>query len=214
MGILSFLKRKTQRCPKGSALTNLNKAVIDASHFCAEFMKPEIEQNTKEDIERHERFMHVYFEFFYFFMHHVNRILFGLANQDVMSRYLKMGWLFCGAAVESIIADWPQELKLNIYHEVLDKLDEAEGNYSSSKSLIWDKDKPLDGITGDSLLSKLTRTIIMQCGYEMIDYQGVKVASNLADNMILQIKVSELFINVTKNINFDSLVKSLVKEAN
>jgi hypothetical protein len=124
-----------------------------------------------------------------------------------------MVWMFCCAAVESIIADSPQEFKLKISDEVIYKLDAAEGTYSSCNKLLWDKDKPLDGITGDSLLSKLTRNIATQCGYEMVDYQGVSVANNLADNMILQLKVSELYCNVIKNIKFDSLIKSLVKEA-
>jgi hypothetical protein len=86
MGFFSFFKGKAQLGPidSGSALSNLTNAVIEASHYCAESMKPQIEQNTKEEIERHERFMHVYFEFFYFFMHYINRILYGLGNQDVM----------------------------------------------------------------------------------------------------------------------------------
>jgi hypothetical protein len=222
MGIFSFLKGKKHKNSLSSAssdLTNaLINAVIKASFACAESMKPEIEQNSVSEIERKERFGTVYFEFFYFFMHHINRLLFGNVNQSFFDRYLKMGWMYCAAAVlyagrQSIIACSSDEAEIKLSKEVLDKLDEREGQYANSQQLCWDKDKPLDGILGDSVLAKITRNIAMQCGYEMVDYNGVMVASNMVDNMILQVKVSELFINITRNLNFESLVIALIREA-
>lgn len=182
-------------------------------------MMPEIEENTKTEMEKHDRFIRVYFEFFYFFMHYINRILLRLSNQDIMERYLKMGWLYCCAAVTSIIHEWPQDVKRNfsqqdridLTHNVVDKLDEADEKYSGNNNFIWNKDKALDEICGDSVLAKLTRNIISQCGYKMIDYQGVMVANNIWDNMMLQLIVNTLFINITENVNFESLIKTWLK---
>jgi hypothetical protein len=223
MGIFSFLRGNKHKSSIGSALSDFINAVIKASQICAKSMKPEIEQNTVNKEEMDEILINVYFEFFYFFMHHTNRILLGISNQDVMDRHLKMGGVYCAAAVKSIIGLSDKEMMklsqankekmINLSQEILNKLDERECQYANSDRLYWDKDKPLDGIIGDSLLAKLTRNITIKCGYKMIDYNGVMVASNFVDNMIVQVKVSELFIKISKDINFESLVKALISEA-
>jgi hypothetical protein len=197
---------------KSPAVNKFGKSIIDTAHYCAESFKEELEQNLPTEKERHEKYCYIYFEFLYFIMHLTNRLLFGMVSHEALVRFNNfIGPLLVNVAVESIIVHWPQEFKENIIKEVFEKLNEAEGDYSESKDVIWDTDKALDGITGNSVLSKLTRTIAMLCGYEMVDYQGIPVTKNPADIMLVHLKVSELFINVMKNMKFESLVKELAK---
>ena len=189
---------------------DLAKAVSKASHHCADSLIPEIEQNVTTEKEKHINYINVYSEFFCFIMHWVNRLMFVIANQDVRDRFLKSGWLFVCIAVDSIIGHWPKESKLNLSQEILDKLNKAEIEYSESKALTEDKEKPQDGIFGDSLLAKLTRNIAMQCGYEMVNYQGVRITKNIADIMILNLKIKDLFIDIMKEFNFEFIKKNLI----
>jgi hypothetical protein len=202
----AFLKIFEQCKPTGGG-TGLAITMSNFAHYCADSLIPEIEQNVKNQIEKNKIYIKVYSEFYCFIVHWVNRLIFGMANQDLRERFLKSGWLFACIAVDSIIGNWPEESKLSLSDEILAKLDKAEIEYSESKALTWDKDRPQDSIFGDSLLAKLTRNIAMQCGYEMVNCQGVRITRNLADIMILQVKVSDLFIDIMKEFNFESIAK-------
>jgi hypothetical protein len=135
-----------------------------------------------------------------------------IVGNDTLTRFNNVfGSYIVYGSVELIIGHWPQESKNKIIDEVFEQLNESEGKYSESKDVIWDTDEVLDGITGNSVLSKLTRTIAMQCGYEMVDYQGIPVTKNPIDILVVFKKVTELFINVMKNMKFESLVKDVAK---
>lgn len=195
------------------SVNKLAKTILNAANYCAESLKKELKSNLYDKKERDEKYIHIYFEFIYFFMHLTNRIVFNIAGNDVRSRFTAyFGNFMAELSIESIIGHWPQELKDKIRDSFFENLNDAELEYSTSKSLLWNKDNPLDGIIGDSLLAKLTRNIAANCGYEMSEYSpGIKVINNFADMTIFQIKIAELFIYVRKNIQLESVIEGAAK---
>jgi hypothetical protein len=199
-----------------TAVDKLAEKIIEASFFFAEAFNSELNENLKTEDERKEKYVYIFLQCFYFLMHLNNRTMFAKVGSEILDRFNKeFGPLMICIVIDSILADRSQylpELEKTADY-ILEQLNKAEDEYSTSKDLLWDTEKHLDSLTGDSLLSKLTRNIVLHCGYELIEYKpGVKLTRNPLDIMKINLKVSDLFIFIMQDMNFNSLVEQVAED--
>lgn len=74
-----------------------------------------------------------------------------------------LGPLISSTAVDSFFGHWPEDMKERVRDEFLEKLNDAELEYSTCKELLSEKNP----LTGDSLFSKLTRNVAELSGNSM-----------------------------------------------
>lgn len=196
---------------KSPAVSGLGKIIIDGVYYCAESFKEDLKHNLPSGKEVNANYIQLYFEFFYFFMHMHNRTMFSVVGFDERRKFNEyFGELMLKSIVESIVGHWPQELKEGITRDVLNNLDSAEVEYSTSKTMLWNKDVELDSIIGDSILAKLTRNIASHCGYEMVEYNpGIYITKNPVDIMDVSLKVSAAYIYVMDEMKLQSIMKEV-----
>jgi hypothetical protein len=176
-----------------SAIAELSKVIFGNSLFCAEELKDGL--NCLREKDKQERWMYVLFEFIYFFMHMLDRAVYGEVGDDERKRLLdELGLAVVNPTVETIFGDWPQSLKEGIRSEFYQHLNDAELEYSSCKELLT-KDNPF---SDKALFSKLAKNVAELAGRP--------------NNPETIMQVIELAIGCWKKMHLEELVKAALSE--
>lgn len=139
-------------------LCRLGNAIAVASACCADQMKKFIQDDT----EKVHRQSLVYFEFTYFFMHLTNRVAFRVLGNERRIKLQDELWpAAVHATIESLCGNWPPDMKEKIKHEFVEKLNDAEVEYS--KCQLRSSDNPLSS-DSNGLFPKLGRNVAELAG--------------------------------------------------
>jgi len=144
----------TRAKKKNDLYKQLGLAVIKASYNCFEEIKQFI--NVKNDKDRQELEVYLFYEFVYFFMHMINRTAFTkLSSHGIEEIHSILGPTIVETAIDTFFNHWPEEYKSKMKSEFYDKINITEIEYSKAKE-IFSKKKPF---TSDSLFSILARNV-------------------------------------------------------
>jgi hypothetical protein len=142
--------------PLGNLSLGIVKAAWDSYQDLARVLEFSVKgQPTKQQ-------MVVFYELLYFFIHVTIRtaVVHGLTETQVLKIHDYLGPQLSRLAVDTFCRHWPVELKQRIAHEFLEKLNDAEIDYSKCRALML-KDKLFEE---DSLFGKLSHNVAQLWG--------------------------------------------------
>ena len=178
---------KTERTM--APLNEFGEALIHAAYTCLQGVKPILSATGKGSIKVE---VMVWFEFVFFFIHMTNRAAHTqLTSQQFEQLHGFIGELIIPVAIDTYMADWPEEIKAGMRKRFVSDLNNAEIEYASSKELV-SKDKPL---TGNSLLSKLAKNVASHCESSTNPEVLMSVIS-LAADALLEANLARLVSNI------------------
>lgn len=209
-----FEKCKPGRLYKATNNPSVNiiaKSILDAAHYCAKSFKSDLEQNLPTQEKMDEKYIIDYLDFIYFWKHLANRKLFSSFGDEYVNRFNEYLGKFVWDAIESTIGHWPQSIKDKTIKSYLKYLNDLDSQYYNNRKVKWDMNKPLDNIIGDSLLSILTRRVVADCGYEMIEYSGVIITKNISKIIEINNKIDSLYNMIANSITLESIFEGAAK---
>jgi len=143
-------------------ILSIGLSIITASNNCDKAIQPLI--NSKNDKEKQELYIYVFYEFVYFFLHLTLRESFSkLKSQQLQKLQIYLGPKIVETVVDAFFKHWPEDLKSKISSDFYKNLNNAEIEYSKSKELYSEKNP----LTSESLFSKLARNVAELCGSSM-----------------------------------------------
>jgi hypothetical protein len=164
--------------------------IVQASSNCRDALQPWIEAPNETKGQQTEA--QLFAEFLFFFTHMVTRRIIGYVGDAVMDKLVSyLGGAIPSAAIECYFSSWPIDRKEKLAEAFVDRLNEAEQQYSEID--------PAGEIKPALML--LTR--------HLLDLLGVKEVVETKASELLQIVAGEL-----RGMNMDQLILNLQRLEN
>lgn len=182
---------------QNSALGDLTLTLLDSAYKCGQEFEDSIyDRFGKDSKEARISWVHVQYEFLFFFTHLVMRNAFSkLGNEKLVKLQKLLGSRLANSTTEAWFKEWPKDMQVGIKHDFYNNLNAAELDYSQCKGGLLIKEPPF---SEDGLFNRLANNVARLSGNE--------------GNPILTLRCQIVGLNIFNNINLDYLIERVGKE--
>jgi hypothetical protein len=181
-------------------LEDLELSIVTAADTCAKRVKPYLRSNPELDAGRPDLqvgYIYVFYEFLYFFLHMMNREAYQrMGRPDKVKLQELVGPSIRSVAVDAFFGHWPEKFKSGMRNSFYEKLNDAEMEYATCKTLVSNT-SPIDDT---ALCSRLAKNVLMLAGY------GADTEELSAESAAFAKLVQRSALEVLNNMNLGELV--------
>lgn len=194
---------------KNSALLSLSKYILTSSIYCAELLKPNLEEKYGKNSESfHLKYIPVLFEFMYFFIHLTDRLAFSQLDQKKRKKLQNnIHYLVIDAMIEKLFENWTLDFQDGIKNDFITDLNKRELEYGNCSELLL---RPEDDIT---LIKKISsgeksKSVVGQ----LIDNISKVITDDINKDVVFEMEILGMIIEIIKKKEIDGLLSEVFKE--